>query len=397
MLGLSEVGIELDPAACATRTAAGHQAIRADVAAFPLGHLAGRVEGLAMSPPCTTFSAAGKGEGRVQLARLVEAAHAGAWHAVDPSRAAGYGHVLEVGRWAETARPEWVVCEQVPEVLPVWRAYADRWRVAGWSTWAGVLNSADFGVPQTRKRAFLIASRVRPVGPPAPTHARSPEQSLFGPALEPWVSMADALGWAGDNVDRPARALCGHRSPRWLYPDRDGTRGAIVQLTERQGRGASRSADQPAMTITASAGNGNFRWVREQPATALNRRQNSRTPDGGSEPVRLVPVDEPAPTLTGVAGAKGQWVWERPATTIVGDGRAFGPHAGSAGEPQSHNAIRLTEAEALCLQGFRPDFPVQGTKTKRFRQVGDAVPPLLAAHVAAAATGRTITLEEAAA
>lgn len=325
MLGLAEVGVELDPAPCATRTAAGHQTIRADVATFPLDHLTGQVEGLTLSPPCTTFSAAGKGEGRVQLARLVAAVHAGAWDAVDPTRAAGYGHVLEVGRWVETLRPAWVACEQVPEVLPVWRAYAERWRAQGWSAWAGVLCAADYGVPQERYRAFLIARRVGGrAAPPAPTHAEHPD-TLFG-VMPRWVTMASALGWR-----RPGP------------------------------------------------------WV-------LNRRQQT---DG--VPVRLIPLDEPAPTLTGVAGAKGQWVWERPATTIVGDGRVFGPHSGSAGEPQSSNSIPITLAEALILQGFDPDYPAQGNKGQQHQQVGNACPPPLAAHVIAAATGRNLELEETAA
>ena len=109
---------------------------------------------------------------------------------------------------------------------------------------------------------------------------------------------------------------------------------------ERQAHGATRPLDQPAMTITGSADNGNYRWVHE-----------------------------------------------RPATTIVGDGRAFGPHAGSAGEPQSSNSLRLTIRDALILQGFPPDYPVQGTRTKQFEQVGNAVPPPLAAAVIAAVTG----------
>ena len=58
-LGKSDVGIELDAAACATRRAAGHQVIRADVSTFPVEQLAGKVQGQVDSPPCVFFSAAG--------------------------------------------------------------------------------------------------------------------------------------------------------------------------------------------------------------------------------------------------------------------------------------------------------------------------------------------------
>ena len=49
--------------------------------------------------------------------------------------------------------------------------------------------------------------------------------------------------------------------------------------------------------------------------------------------------------------------------------------------------MRITVEEAAILQSFPPDYPWQGTKTARFRQRGDAMPPLLAEHVLAMATG----------
>ena len=61
MIGLHRlVGVEIDPAACATRAAAGHRTVRASVTALDTAPLSGRVAGLLASPPCTTFSAAGK-------------------------------------------------------------------------------------------------------------------------------------------------------------------------------------------------------------------------------------------------------------------------------------------------------------------------------------------------
>ena len=51
--------------------------------------------------------------------------------------------------------------------------------------------------------------------------------------------------------------------------------------------------------------------------------------------------------------------------------------------------------EAGVLQSFRPDYPWQGARTRQYQQIGNAVPPRLAAHVIAEAIGleRSAVLE----
>ncbi|MFI2225054.1 DNA cytosine methyltransferase [Streptomyces fradiae] len=213
-LGLRDVGIENDVIACATRAAAGHATIRADVAAYPTAPLRGKVAGLIASPPCQTFSAAGRRTGAEDMElchqALEDLARGRDTRDVlrDACADARSLLVVEPVRYALAVRPEWVALEEVPAVLCLFRHMAGILRGAGYSVWTGVLNAADYGVPQTRRRAFLLASRIRPASPPVPTHAENPgPDTLFGPALKPWVTMADALGWG--YTKRPAPTITG--------------------------------------------------------------------------------------------------------------------------------------------------------------------------------------------
>lgn len=355
-LGLRDIGIEWDAAACATRAAAGHFTIRADVTAYPIEPFRGRVTGLIASPPCTAFSVAGLGEGREHLPALVTAMYRGDWLALRDRCALPVWAPLDVGRWIEHTEPIWIALEQVPPCLPLWRALAERLRLDGYHTWTGVLNAANYGVPQTRRRAFLLAHRHRPVTPPTPTHARRPQPTLFD-TRQPWVTMADALGWDG---------ALRH------------TRGA--GMIERHGPRPDRDTNEPAMTLGSKARS----WE-------LNRRQGT-----GAKPMRAIPDDEPAPTLTAAAGAKSQWLWQRPATSAVDVLRsdvsgAHDEHGPSGPRVQHLDAVRITLREALVLQSFPPDYPLAGSRSKAFEQIGNAVPPLLVAHVFAALTGRSLS------
>lgn len=220
------VGIERDRSACLTAVKAGHWRIQADVATYPTAPFAGKTWGLIASPPCTTFSKAGLGKGLDDpIGQLV-------WEPL---------------RWATELHPEWVALEQVPEVLPIWRIIAANLREQGYSVWTGLLNSADYGVPQTRVRAVLIGRLTGVAVPPQPTHAKDAGESLFDTRL-PWVCMADALGWERDSGTVYRR-----------------TRGA--GMVERHGERPTVPVTAPAPTITGKSRSDE--WVFTRPATTV--------------------------------------------------------------------------------------------------------------------------------
>ncbi|MFF9271101.1 DNA cytosine methyltransferase [Streptomyces rochei] len=337
LLGLADIGLELDTAACRTAHAAGHVTIQCDVTQYPTAPFRGRVKGKISSPVCTPFSAAGKQDGITDLPLVHQAVHdlahgrdtrdgiKGACQDAESVLAA------EPMRWLYDLRPEWVCMEQVPGVLPLWRQYAGILRGWGYSTWTGVLNAADYGVPQTRRRAILIASRACPVSAPEPTHTENPADGLFGQRLQPWVTMADALGLP------PAVVV--------------NTRGERPK--NRRGRAAGGnefSADGPCQALTGRARS----WK-------LRSGQGWKLPTGEVDRYERA-LGEPSFTITGSA-ISCKW---------VGDGI------------EERN---LALEEAAVLQSFRANRLWHGTRTAQFRQVGNAVPPLLAAHVVSVATG----------
>jgi DNA (cytosine-5)-methyltransferase 1 len=216
-LGLDITGIEHDHAACETRRATGLPTMEGDVRDFGPGDFPDATD-LIGSPPCQPYSVGGKGRGRaaldtvLHLAGLLADRHSITTDlgAFDDERT---GLVLEPLRWAlealDAGRPyQTVLLEQVPTVLPVWEAFAGILRAEGYSVTTGRLSAEEHGVPQTRTRAILAASLTGPARLPEPTHHRYrrevPQgQGAFG--LQPWVSMADAIGWG--MTHRPALTI----------------------------------------------------------------------------------------------------------------------------------------------------------------------------------------------
>lgn len=337
-LGITEHGVELMPEAVASRDAAGMSTVYRDV-------WDGLIDPMAVpdhdvyiaSPPCQTFSVAGKGAGRRSLDDVLEAITTEAWRYPPTLRLLGEDFEDERTALVLTPlahiwqhRPRAVALEQVPTVLPVWEAFAKvMCSLMGYSVVTGVLNAEQYGVPQTRKRAILIARLDGEARLPQPTHSRyySREPERLDGGVLPWVSMAEALGWG----------LSGRPSP----------------------------------TITGGG-----------------------TETGGAEPIAKLARYTTRP----------DWVHRRPAPTIVGTRRSsegiivgrqlddgsrqdVGGHQTNVGLREGMlPGVRVTAPEAAVLQSYPSDFPFQGGKGKRFLQIGNAVPPLLAEHIIRAAT-----------
>jgi DNA (cytosine-5)-methyltransferase 1 len=216
-LGLEVVGIERDHAACETRRAAGLGTVEGDVRDFGPSDFPEATD-LAGSPPCQPYSVGGKGRGRAALDTVLRLADRLAERRDIAAELAEFdddrtGLVLEPLRWVleakDAGRPlRTVVLEQVPTVLPVWEAYAKILRAEGYNVAVGRLSAEEFGVPQTRVRALLIASLDQEVRLPDPTHQRyrkGDPQGQGALGLAPWVSMADAIGWG--MTHRPALTI----------------------------------------------------------------------------------------------------------------------------------------------------------------------------------------------
>lgn len=233
-LGIEEMGVEIMPEAIATREANGMHTIYNDVWDGLLGNIeVGDYDILIASPPCQTFSMAGSGSGRAALDQVLDAIFYGSYKDAEKLRELGErtdmrtALVLTPLAHVYRDRPTYVTFEQVPPVLPVWEACAIVMRELGYSVWVGNLQAEQYGVPQTRKRAVLIARNDGEVAaPPTPTHSKyyQNEPSRLDIGVKPWVSMAEALGNGG---------------------------GYRLVSNNKLAHSAMRESHQPAPTITA--------------------------------------------------------------------------------------------------------------------------------------------------
>jgi len=270
----------------------------------------------------------------------------------------------EFVRIVREVQPKFFIMENVKGLLAyrggVFRGMIQRaFERAGYQAISQVLCAADYGVPQLRYRLFFIGTRLDvPLSFPEPTHGPA-ESLLIG--LKPYVTVEEAIG------DLPLIREY-YKRLEWKYatpPRSDFQRYARADVTSNtvtlhQANGLSEQARHIASFVQQGQG------LRSVPVRHLPERfRRMRTISTGA-------LRRDCTTLYYRLSL------EKPAYTITCYYRnvASGPFL----HPLENRSI--SSREAARFQSFPDDYEFHGFRgTGIPRQIGNAVPPLLARAV----------------
>lgn len=393
------------------------------VAELDLGSVADAVDVIVGGPPCQAFARVGRPKLREIDAHPQAFRH-------DP-RARLYQEYL---RYVDAFQPLAVLVENVPDVLnhggqniaeEICEVLEDKGYVCGYT----LLNAAFFGVPQMRERMFLVAYRreiADRVSFPEPTnwlvlppgyegsravalkvlngHIEEAhdyyEPPIASPELPPAVTAEQALGdlppifareeLAAGHLRRGARRfdqmipydrrrkISGYarlmRSwPGFEAPD-EGLRDHVIRYLPRDYELFARlnpgdqypQAWQHAMNMLSEK-------------IAELRRNGKVVREGSAEYERLRAAIVPPYDATKFPN-KWRKMWrDQPARTLMAH---LGKDSYSHIHYDSEQARTISVREAARLQSFPDGFVFCGTMNPAFRQIGNAVPPLMAKALA---------------
>ncbi|MCD4655159.1 DNA cytosine methyltransferase [bacterium] len=221
----------------------------------------------------------------------------------------------------------------------------------GFQVWQSKLLAADYGVPQRRTRAFIIGCKFA-----NPSILFPPRKTHFNPKTK------------GPQMELPLDTGTDYLSDCKAWRT---VRDVISDLPEPQGT-EIRDIDSP------------FDIHFGRNPTEMSKKRYRAIPEEGMNRFdlqRLAPDLTPTCWIrkkTGGTDLFGRLWWDRPSFTIRTE--FFKPEKGRYLHPKQHRPI--THREAARLQSFPDSFRFMGTKIEIARQIGNAVPPLLAARVA---------------
>lgn len=243
------------------------------------------------------------------------------------------------------------VMENVPQLLgsPEHKEIISVAAGIGFKTASAILCAADYGVPQTRSRAVIIGCNFIDPGEVFP-----PKKSHYNPRN----------GYAPDLFEVGPEYLS--RAKPWRT-----VRDAISDLPQPQGNEIRPVASPLDLHFGRKPTAVSLKRYKAIPKEGMNRFDLQRTA------LHLTPQCWIKKT-SGGTDLFGRLWWDRPAFTIRTE--FFKPEKGRYLHPVQHRPI--THREAARLQGFPDEFKFVGTKIEIARQIGNAVPPPLAARIA---------------
>lgn len=190
----------------------------------------------------------------------------------------------------------------------------------GYRCWRRVLNAADFGLPQTRERFFLVGLRSGSFDFPPPTHCKASSETPASNHLPDWRTAGDAISDldTDDNASDDGHFAGGkHHDLLCQIPPGDN----YLFFTEKRGH------PDPVFEWRARYWSFLLKLSPDLPSWTIQARRSNNM---------------------------GPFHWR-------------------------NRILRIEEVKRL--QTFPDDWHLAGTTEQQWRQVGNAVPPLLAQHL----------------
>lgn len=238
----------------------------------------------------------------------------------------GRGMLLDKFRlFVKRYKPHFVFLENVPGLQKVqdkedpFKDFVETLKKLKYEVRFDVIASMNYGVPQQRRRLILIASRLGPLEFPPETHGPGRSHSGYSTVRE-WIADLPPIN-AGET-----------------YPAVENHKAA--NLSE------------------------------------INLKRIQAIPEGGSRKdwPDYLKLECHSNGYSGHTDVYGRMHWDKPASGLTT--RCISLSNGRFGHPEQHRAI--SAREAACLQTFPRDFVFYGSLSAIARQIGNAVPALLA-------------------